>query len=87
MSQFKYTIKLIRYFYTRNSDWIPIAENMDIQIRSCHKKYIYYQMMLGQSSQRIPSVIADKIRSHQEVQGHHQLVLPDQRKDLINIKL
>jgi hypothetical protein len=35
-------------------------------------------MMSGQSSQRIPSVIAGKIRSHQEVQGHHQLVLPNQ---------
>lgn len=40
----------------------------------------FYQMMLGQSSQRIPSVIAGKIQSHQEVQGHHRLVLPNQSK-------
>ena len=81
MSQFKYLIKLIRYFTLQKLiDWVPVAENMDIQIRSCHRKKKNYQMILGQSSQRIPSVIAGKIRNHQEVQGHHQLVPPYQRK-------
>lgn len=51
-------------------------------ISSQHSIYIdiktkSYQMMMGQLSQRTLSVIAGKIRSHPEVQGH-RLHNPDQ---------
>lgn len=45
-----------------------------------------YQMNLDQSSQRIPSIIADKILSHPQAQGHLllQLLLPNPKQTVDN---
>ena len=39
-------------------------------------------MMPGQMSQKIPSVIAGRIQSHPEAQGHHLLLCPDHNEEM-----
>lgn len=58
-------------------NWVPSTKTWIQKLQDATKSY---QMMLGQSSQRIPSIIAGKIQCHLEVQGHHKVVLPNQSK-------